>query len=262
MDRKMKKTQKIILSIMVLIFLAFIIAPSCFAFDTSSADQMMESKRYKDALKEYKKIINRGVMDYGLYYNAGGAASMLGDNGTAMLYYERARLIYDGKASLDRNIRIIKSRTGSDRFDFDVHPLAKLFLFFYFHLSRSDIVLCLLIFIAFLIIFVNIGLWLRWFKTFWFKFISICCIVIIIVAGVSLFIKTRRATNNRRAIVTLKDASLRAQPGEDSRSIMVFPQATEVHIIEKNNEFYRLVLPNGVSGWIKKGDFEFIVPQK
>ncbi|KPL07505.1 hypothetical protein AMJ85_09375 [candidate division BRC1 bacterium SM23_51] len=57
-------------------------------FDT--ANNHYQNKQFKEALAEYRRLIDAGIRDPVLFYNAGNAYVQLGQNGRAVAMYERA----------------------------------------------------------------------------------------------------------------------------------------------------------------------------
>ncbi|MEZ5021316.1 MAG: hypothetical protein R2756_14575 [Bacteroidales bacterium] len=82
----------------------------------SQAGQLYSSGDYSGAAAIYRKLWEEGFRSEDLLYNTGNAFFKAGDNATAILFYERAKLMAPADEDIDYNLQIARSRI-TDRFE-------------------------------------------------------------------------------------------------------------------------------------------------
>jgi tetratricopeptide (TPR) repeat protein len=106
-------------AIALFVFLAFVTGSPWAASPTISraeamkrfehANQLYQNRNFKEALAEYKSLIDAGIQDPVLYYNAGNAYVQLGRKGWAVVMYERARRLAPRDAQIRANLAYVRS---------------------------------------------------------------------------------------------------------------------------------------------------------
>ncbi|GAH77672.1 unnamed protein product, partial [marine sediment metagenome] len=61
--------------------------------------------KYEDAIEQYRKIIDGGILNGNLFYNLGNAYFRKGKIGYAILYYEKALKFLPRDRELNENLR-------------------------------------------------------------------------------------------------------------------------------------------------------------
>jgi len=59
---------------------------------------------------------------------------------------------------------------------------------------------------------------------------------------------------HRQAIVFTSSVSVKNSPANSSNALFVIHDGTKVNILETNNGWLKIALPNGNEGWIKAAD--------
>jgi tetratricopeptide (TPR) repeat protein len=94
-----------------LCFLAMLLLPVlCFADNTGMGNNYYAKGQYKEAAASYQKLVNEGYQSAEVYYNLGNAYYKLGNIASAILYYEKARLLSPGDDDINFNIRLANSK--------------------------------------------------------------------------------------------------------------------------------------------------------
>lgn len=225
----------------------------------ADADRLLADGRYREALTVYRQSLEQGARGYRLYYNAAGAAAHCGFLGEAVLYYERARLFFDGDPRLQRNLDIVRARSGARRYTVSIHPLMTTIFFFYFGASRAALVRWLILLCVLLLLLFNLGLWRDAVRRRWFRTGAITLICCILLCTLSLVMRNANLNSPQRAIVTGKQGEQLLQastPG--SPGLALLPPGTGVMVEEKRDHLCRVVLPGGASGWVRHSQLEYI----
>ena len=82
----------------------------------AQAGQFYASGDYSGAAAVYRKLFDDGYRSEDMLYNAGNAFFKSGDNASAILFYERAKLIAPADEDTDYNLQIARSKV-TDRFE-------------------------------------------------------------------------------------------------------------------------------------------------
>jgi len=241
-----------LLAVLVLL-LPLAAAGSVRDLEYQEADRAYRETHYQVAYDGYARLLGTGGADGHLLYNLGNAAFRLNQNGRAILFYERARLLLPRDADLKFNLGHAREQlrdvipasegiVGTAFFWLDSLTLAELFwsfaavnLLFWGILvarifSRSEWTNSLL--------FLLLGAWL--------------------LAGVSFGLKWQQTRSDDRAVVLPTEVNVLAGP--DSRDTLLFKlhEGTIVHY-ERSEEGWSLIrLPDGKRGWLRADSVEKI----
>jgi len=79
----------------------------------ATANEHYQNKQFKEALEGYRRLIDAGVHDPTLFYNAGNACVQLGQKGRAAVLYERALRLAPRDARARKNLAYIRPPSGS-----------------------------------------------------------------------------------------------------------------------------------------------------
>lgn len=74
----------------------------------ATANEHYQNRRFKEALAEYRGLIEAGVRDPVLFYNAGNACVQLGENGQAVAMYERALRLAPRDRAARKNLAYVR----------------------------------------------------------------------------------------------------------------------------------------------------------
>jgi len=80
------------------------------------AEKAYDSKKYKEAITSYEKLISDGYKSYQLYFNLGNSYYRNNDLGKAIYYYELARKIEPNDEDVRINLAISSGKT-TDKID-------------------------------------------------------------------------------------------------------------------------------------------------
>jgi len=79
----------------------------------ATANEDYQNKRFKEALAGYRQLVDAGVSDPVLYYNAGNAYVQLGEKGRAVMMYERALRLAPRDGRARRNLAYVRPPGGA-----------------------------------------------------------------------------------------------------------------------------------------------------
>lgn len=225
----------------------------------SEANDLYTSGDFSGAAAMYRKLYEEGLRSDNLLYNAGNAYFKSGDVASAILFFERAKLISPADEDIDYNLQIARSRV-SDRFE-EIPPLFFVRWFDFLSLLTTTnrwAIIALTLFILSLtagIIFLTKSRALGRLMTFW---LSVAALILTLIS-VSLALRNNSLVNlNSKAVVMCSILTGKSAPGEGGSELFVIHSGTTVTVEESLGEYSEIRLPDGTKGWIKADCIEKI----
>lgn len=223
------------------------------------AGELYGSGDYSGAAAIYRKLWEEGYRSEDLLYNAGNAFFKSGDNASAIIFYERAKLLAPADEDIDYNLQIARSRI-TDRFE-SVPELFFVRWFDFLSLLASTnawAVAAFLMFAAALVlalVFLTKARARGRLLSFWLSLASL----ILAILMVSLAVRNNSLVNhNRKAVITCSIVTGRSAPGETGNELFVLHSGTTVTVEQELGAYLEVRLPDGNKGWIGSSCMEKI----
>ncbi|MRR18928.1 hypothetical protein EG827_01915 [bacterium] len=216
------------------------------------AGELYSSGDYPGAAALYRKLYEEGFRSSDLFYNAGNAFFKTGDNASAILFYERAKLIAPADEDIDYNLQIARSRI-TDRFE----TVPQLFFVRWFDFlsllasTNAWAVTALVMFVLALllaVIFLTKARARGRLLSFWLALAAIVLSVIMVLLALR---NNSLVNNNTKAVITCSIVTGRSAPGEGGSELFVIHSGTTVTVEQELGEFLEVKLPDGNKGWIR-----------
>lgn len=223
------------------------------------AGELYGSGDYSGAAAIYRQLYDEGYRSEDLLFNAGNAFFKSGDNASAIVFYERAKLLAPADEDIDYNLQIARSRI-TDRFE----TVPQLFFVKWFDflslLASTNVwaVAALVIFIAALIlglIFLTKSRARGRLLSFWLFLAALVLSVFMILLAIR---NNSLVNNSNRAVITCSIVTGRSAPGETGNELFVLHSGTTVTIEQELGSFLEVRLPDGNKGWIRSDCMEKI----
>lgn len=223
------------------------------------AEKAYDSKKYKEAIASYEKLVNDGYKSYQLYFNLGNAYYRNNELGKAIYYYELARKVEPNDEDVRINLGIASAKT-IDKIDskenfFITAVKTNLLSSFttnawaWFSISALAVA-CILFFV-----FVNSS-------TLIIKRISflLSCILVItfLVTYFLGYSALKSKVENKFAIITAKEVKIMNEPTATANSKFSLHEGTKIRVVENNGNWLLIKLDNGNEGWLKISDVGII----
>ncbi len=234
----------------VLIFLTMCIYPEKMNFGElfSKANNSYEKKMFKDALGQYLFLLKNGYDNFNINYDLGCCYYNLNELGKSRFFFERSLFYRPFDRDLEKNLEIVYNKlhisSGGEQI-----IMSKRIVFF---IPMPILVLLLFLFIVTTVI---LGL-----QTYFSKqhkkayFIIFIIFVFFIVIFNIIFFTQYIDYNNKTFVSTTKLSNVFATPDDYETIIMTLQEGTSGDITEEIDNFVKINLSNGSSGWIKKDD--------
>jgi len=220
------------------------------------ANQEYWKGEYREAVDIYYEIMQLGVEDTDLWYNAATAYARMGEYGRASFFYEKVLRLRPRDSAAQHNLALVRSTVARDlsktRAGVDVNPretvwegilswftpneLATVFLFFYYAFFLALLVRH---FMKGPVSRVTASLFLACFLALWVAF------------GVMLFGKYRTYYLSHEAVV-LDKGIVMVQEGPSAQSPRLFDviEAQRVEIVDARGEWILVRDDRGREGWL------------
>jgi len=218
----------------------------------TQAGELYSSGDFSGAAAIYRQLYEEGYRSDDLLYNSGNAFFKSGDNASAILFYERARLTAPADEDIDYNLQIARSRI-TDRFE-TVPELFFVRWFDFLSLLTSTNIWALSAFVMFMMALLFAVIFLTRARargrllSFWLALAALVFSALMI----SLAIRNNSLVNhNNKAVISCSIVTGRSAPGESGAELFVLHSGTAVTVEQELGGFFEVRLPDGNKGWIR-----------
>ena len=214
-------------------------------------DSAYKQEMYTEAISHYEAVLDQGYESAALYYNLGNAYFNINNLPSAILNYERARVLDPGDADIEFNLNIANSMI-TDK----IEVVPEIFYIRWWKSLRNSVNLhtwtvagmgafiLLVIFAG--IFFLSRAVLIRKFA-FWSG-------VVFLLLSITLFFMTYTKydiqSKHLEAIVFSPTITVKSSPSQLGKDLFVIHEGTKVIIIEEINEWCNIRIANGSDGWL------------
>lgn len=219
------------------------------------AEKAYDSKRYKEAIESYEKLIKEGYTSYQLYFNLGNSYYRNNELGKAIYYYELARKIEPNDEDIRINLGIASGKT-IDKIDSKEN--------FFISAVKSNIlssfstrawawitILCVAGAAILFFLFVSSNTLLVKRIAFLLSSLLFMAFIVTYFLGYSA-VKARY--ENKFAIVLNREIRIMNEPTAMAKIKFTLHEGTKIRVIENNGDWLLIKLDNGNEGWVKFND--------
>jgi tetratricopeptide (TPR) repeat protein len=244
------------------IYLLLLIVSPLLAFSDDATSALFKKgnteyagAHYKEAITSYQKLVDAGYRSVAVYFNLGNAYYKTGEIPSALLYYEKARKLSPGDEDIRINIQLANLKT-TDKLD----EAPEFFITKWWHGFILACSLGTLAVLSVLLILAGSGLLIlyRFTSSVTIKKVSFYSAIALVFLGLfCIFIAGRQADyfeSHREAIVFSGSVTIKSAPTLKSKDLFVLHDGTKVDVLEHNNDWVRIRMPNGNEGWINATD--------
>lgn len=218
----------------------------------NAAEKAYDSKKYKEAISNYKKLVKDGYKSYQLYFNLGNSYYRNSELGKAIYYYELARKINPNDEDVRINLGIASAKTidkidSKENFFISAVKTNLLSSFTTNVWAWFTIVsICLAALLFF--IFVNSGTLLIKRICFLFSCVFFITFFVTYFLGYSAL---KSKVENKFAIITSKEIKIMNEPTLSASIKFNLHEGTKIRVVENNGDWLLIKLDNGNEGWVK-----------
>jgi len=216
----------------------------------SLANLAYQDGRYHEAINGYQTIEVKGISNPDVYYNLGNAYAKSGQEGRAILYYEKALKLLKKGDDIKHNIALMQSILAIPPAPTIPKPFwgKALDILTFKEKANISVGLYLATFLA-LIIYVmgkrnSFGRKVRALSFF----LAVLTLISISATALEIIIFRKDIS----AIVIKATADLHEFPLESGSSYGSIGEGLKLRVMEEKQDWLKVSLPDGVVGWIKK----------
>jgi tetratricopeptide (TPR) repeat protein len=216
---------------------------------------------YADALASYDSIVNSGYVSYKLLYNMGNAYFKLGDNGKAILYYNRALKLAPTDADIQYNLRVANNYVKDN-----INIIPEFFLLRWMRglrMSLGSDAWAILSLVLLALMLSAAGLYILVKKVvlrkigFYTALVSFVLLVFTVIFAISA---RKDAMHSAEAIVMSSAAPVKSSPDNQSKDIFILHEGTKVSVLSTLDKWAEIQINDGNKGWIQQSSIENITP--
>lgn len=217
------------------------------------ANSFFQKGDYSSALEKYEGLVSKGFKSKELYFNLGLTFSRLGETGNSILYLEKAR-------KYDKNNQMIAAAIVNENLKIRerIAKVPEFFIFKFFN-DMSGIfgvwtwfTLMIILYILALALAASFILKYRY-ATIRNTLIAGSVLFLGLVAAVPSFILSREETADKKECIVLSSQiEMFSIPEKTEEKPLMISAGNKLEILETISGWYRVLLPNGKTGWIQK----------
>lgn len=252
------------MNMMKKIVLAFLItSTSLFSLATSnqqladSAQVFFMNAQYQKSIQAYEKIVSNGEESAALFYNLGNAYFKTKNIPLAIANYERAKSLNPNDEDITFNLHLAQTQTVDK-----IETLPPFFLsswvnaftkIFSTNVWAYLSVLAFVLSLAFLLYYLFTSSILVKKMTFWSASIML---LVSLLSMASSYNQKKINFDTQYAIITNPSVNIKSSPDENSTSIFILHSGTKLQVLDQIQDWYKIKIENGNTGWIKLADVE------
>jgi len=220
-----------------------------------NAANLYKEAKYDQAIKEYSKLLERGLESGNLYYNLGNCYFKKGEVGFAILNYERAKKLIPRDRDLKANYKHAKSLIiGNSTRVRKIWPM-RLIYKFSDQLAIDDLTICLFIMYFVTVIIIVTGVIFKMNKKYFLTLLSILMIGLTL-GAFSFYNKV--SLLDKEAIVVKEEVNVKFEPFDKATRHFTIYEGMKVCVLSSKGEWCKIERYDGKAGWVKKSVLELI----
>ena len=241
-----------------LTFILFLIVSTTYAVQEQHYDSIYvlgntayQNQKYDTALQNYSSILDAGLESADLFYNTANCYYKLNEPTKAILYYEKALKTDPTNKDIQHNLEL-SNKLIVDKIESLPKPFFTNWWLTFINTFSVDV----LSFLCIGFLSISVILLLVFFRTSssLLKRISFFITLISIIGSIATYIFAYSQYNythkSQNAIVFSKRVNIYSAPNTTSTTLFIVHDGLKVEIIESENNWHKITLPDGSIGWI------------
>lgn len=219
----------------------------------NEANKLYAEKEFAVAAAKYESLIDLDFESEAVFFNLGNANYQLRKVGTSIYYYKKALQLNPDNKDAQTNLKFadkMKLDTFETKLNLSSNQIIHNLIGALNHNEWSylSVAFSFLILISFIVFYFNQNPTVK--KLFFtlqivFGFLTLTSL------GSAFFEKSFENTQ-RYAIVFSEEVALKVEPRSSAKNAQIIHEGTEVFIEEESTKWFKVTLPNQVSGWLEK----------
>lgn len=224
-------------------------------FDKATA--LYNEGEYEKAAESYMEILGNGEHSAELYFNLGNTYYKLDSIAPSIYYYEKALLLKPKDRDVLNNLAYARNMTLDAIEPLPETTISKIYKAFTNYLSFDQwaylAVVSMILFVALYIAF------------YYFKFSSqkriafigsMIFLFLTLITALLAYLEYGEFSSERPAVVFSGQTAIKSEPNNRSQTIFNLHAGTKVQVMDQLNDWKKIQLSDGKSGWILSGDIK------
>lgn len=223
------------------------------------ANELYNAGDFELAISNYESIIESGEHSAALYFNLGNAHYKLNHIAPSIYYYEKALKLSPNDKEIQNNIAFARNMTIDAIDQTPVFGFAKISknvttLLTFDNWAKLSVLFMVLFVVLYLIYYFSYGSTKKR-----LAFISAITFLILTFCSVALaFNHYNMVENDQPAIVFAKQSQVKSEPNLRSTESFKLHEGTKVQILDTVNNWKKIKLADGKTGWILSEDLKLL----
>lgn len=214
---------------------------------------------YTKAADNYLKILENKEHSAELYFNLGNTYYKLNKIAPSIYYYEKALLLRPNDPDIRNNLAYAQNMTLDAIEPLPQTTISKMYNKLTTYLTFDQ---WAYVAVGFMILFVCCYIAFYYFKFSTQKrlaFISsLIFLLFTIVAVLLAYIQFSNYKSERPAIVFSEEVGVKSEPNNRGQAIFTLHAGTKVHVLEQLNDWKKIAIADGTTGWIPSEDIKVL----
>ncbi len=227
--------------------------------EISKANNFYKEKKFKKAVEIYENLIKQDFESSELYYNLGNSYYKIGEIASAILNFERAKLLAPNDDDIKNNLLISQKSTKDKN---EKVPQLLIFVWaknlikiFHFETWATISVIFSFLFLSLFTAFL-LSNKIKMKKLFFF--ISVLFLIISLKSFIFAHYQNDMQINHKQAIIFAPSVEIKSEPSEMGTILFPLHEGTKVLVLDEENNWLEIKISDGRIGWIQKKDLEII----
>jgi len=214
---------------------------------------------FDKAILRYNNILENGEHSAALYYNLGNAHYKKNETAESIYYYEKALLLSPNDNEIKTNLSYAQNMTLDAIDTLPQTGLSKLYKKITGKLTFDQWA-----YLAIVSMFIFVLLYITFYfnqyssRKRWAFIGSIAALFVCIFSIVFAAIQKNDFDAYQPAILFAEESQVKSEPNDSSSQVFVLHEGTKVNVIDELNDWYKIQLSDGKTGWVLQGDLKLL----
>jgi len=215
------------------------------------------AKEYEKAVNLYEDILENGEHSASVYYNLGNAYYKLNKIAESIYFYEKALLLAPDDQEIKTNLSYAKNMTLDAIDTLPETGISKLYKNVTGKLTFDQWAYLSIVFL-FLFVILYITFYYSAYSTRkrWSFIGSIIALFLCLTSIAFAFVQQSDFNAAQPAIIFAEESIIKSEPNLTSQQVFVLHAGTKVNIEEHLNDYYKIKLSDGKTGWILQSELK------
>ena len=217
------------------------------------ANELYHEKNYQGAADIFEKLIDQGETNGYLYYNLGNTYMRLGNTGSAILNYLRARALLPRNESLDANLRYAVSQTQDQL----PPPRGGVISNLLFWIDSVNLIEHFEILLLSNIIFWCVCIGSLYYRKPSWRSLKKISMTILLLAFFSTGIKYYLLSKQKTGVITDKIVSVKSDRNTQNVTLFELHEGAIISVNQEDREWAHISVDTDKTGWIPIGSIGY-----